>query len=574
MTSKNGITPIVAVVLMAALSIAASGIYYAEMTKVVANPTPQDVAVTDILLSKHYGYAYFSLHMISNVKSDLTFQVSIIGEDGVIAWQMRDVHLPAMSEIVVSESGSCGSAFFVGKTYIIKIEGGVDMAYTVECTGVEVSTGKIYLLAINSITGNFTEEISGSIVPEHIDSVTCFNAIAETTLWFAGATKSKSDSLIDLSNKRGDDVNSTSYPWQNGVPVCFNITYSQSLNLLYYTVGNTTITTTPYAGSTDLFIRGVITGKGPMSITVNDLEFNGETVDGEMYTTNYDVLWLKGADVSCGFTLTGSVTLTWDSPDGNWGMFLDVIGGTAVEGNECVVDTAINPSQTIQGVIDTADNLGCPAILVTTMVQWESLLANPPLGAIIVNPFGGAVPAPAWALQDEASSEAYIRLLSEVVSTYSWTWLHLGGYPFSSVTNGTNTVDIGNEGAEWFFNVSRIKAHGRGIELLDENLLTEDDGVSLNHFLSVTGNNALPNNLWFDYGIILPASDTPKTKFTFYMNPGGVSQTGAMSFYLGAGYYVHWGAPIYAQGHSGGSRVSDYESASYALMVALYTTMR
>jgi len=67
-------------------------------------------------------------------------------------------------------------------------------------------------------------------------------------------------------------------------------------------------------------------------------------------------------------------------------MLLDVIGGTAVEGNECVVDTAINPSQTIQGVIDTADNLGCPAILVTTMAQWESLLANPPLGAIIVNP--------------------------------------------------------------------------------------------------------------------------------------------------------------------------------------------
>jgi len=217
---------------MAALSIAASSIYYAEMTKVVTNPTPQDVVVTDMLLSKHYGYAYFSLRMMSNVKSDITFQVSIIGEDGVIAWQMRDVHLPAMSEIVVSESGSCGSDFFVGKTYIIKIEGGVDMAYTVECTGVEVSTGKIYLLAINSITGNFTEEISSSIVPEHIDSVTSFDAIAETTLWFAGATKSKSDSMIDLSNKRGDDINSTTYPWQNSVPVCFNITYSQSQNLL------------------------------------------------------------------------------------------------------------------------------------------------------------------------------------------------------------------------------------------------------------------------------------------------------------------------------------------------------
>ncbi|HPC27832.1 MAG TPA: hypothetical protein PKX17_03800, partial [Candidatus Methanomethylicus sp.] len=113
-----------------------------------------------------------------------------------------------------------------------------------------------------------------------------------------------------------------------------------------------------------------------------------------------------------------------------------------------------------------------------------------------------------------------------------------------------------------------------GIESLDENLLTEDDGVSLNHFLSVTGNDALPDNLWFDYGIILPASDPLETKFTFYINPSGVSQTGAMSFYLGAGYYVHWGAPIYTQGHSDGSQVSDYESASYALMVALYTMMR
>jgi len=574
MTSKRGIIPIIAVLLMAALSIAASGIYYAEMAKVVANPAPQDVVVTDILLSKHYGYAYFSLCMVSNVQSDLTFQISIIGEDGIVAWRMCDVLLPAMGEIVATESGSCGSEFFVGKTYVVKIEGDIDMAYTAECSGVEVSSGKVFLLAINGITGNFTEGMPSSIVPVHIESDTNFNAIVDDTLWFAGSTKSKSDSLIDLSNKRGDDVNSTSYPWQSGVPVCFNLTYDSSQNLLYSTVGNATITTTPDAGSTDLFIKGMVTGNGPMSIAVDDLVFNREVLDGEINTTNYDVLWLRGADMSGDFTLTGSVTLAWDGPNGNWGMFLDVIGGTVVEGDEYVVDTSINPIQSMQGVLDTADRLGCPVTLVTTMAQWESVLANPPLGAITVNPFGGAVPAPAWAVQDEASAEAYIRLLSETVSTYSWTWLHLGGYPFSSVTNGTASVDIGNDGAEWFFDVSRIKAHGRGIESLDENLLTEDDGVSLNHFLSVTGNDALPDNLWFDYGIILPASDPLETKFTFYINPSGVSQTGAMSFYLGAGYYVHWGAPIYTQGHSESSRLSDYESASYALMVALYTMMR
>ncbi|HPC27927.1 MAG TPA: hypothetical protein PKX17_04285, partial [Candidatus Methanomethylicus sp.] len=210
MTSKRGIIPIIAVLLMAALSIAASGVYYAEMTKVVANPAPQDVVVTDILLSKHYGYAYFSLRMVSNVQSDLTFQISIIGEDGIVAWRMRDVRLPARGEITATESGSCGSDFFVGKTYIIKIEGDIDMAYTVECTGVEVSSGKVFLLAINGITGNFTEGMPSSIVPVHIESDTNFNAIVDE-LWFAGSTKSKSDSSIDLSNRRGDNINSTSY---------------------------------------------------------------------------------------------------------------------------------------------------------------------------------------------------------------------------------------------------------------------------------------------------------------------------------------------------------------------------
>jgi len=574
MTSRKGIVPIIAVLLMAALSVAASGLYYAEVTKVVANPAPQDVVVTDILLSKHYGYAYFSISMMSNTPSDLVFQVSVIGEDGAIAWTIPNVLLPAKGEHVATASGSSGSDFFVGKTYIVKIEGDINMAYSVECTGVEVSSGKIFLLAINGITGDFTEGLPSSIVPQHIESATNFNAIAEETLWFAGATKSKFQSLFDLSDKCGCVTNWSYYGWLSGQPVNFNITYDSSQNTLYYTIDDKTITTMPDAGFTDLYIRGRVDGRGSMYVTVDNLEFNGETIDEMINTTNYDVLWLRGADTSGDFTLTGCVTLTWSGTGGNWGMNLDIIGGTAVEGGEYEVETSIAPIPSMQGALDTAERLGSPITLVTTLEQWDAILANPPLGAIVVNPFGGAVPASSWAVEDEASAESYIRMLSEMVRTYSWTWVHLGGYPFSSVTNGTDTVDVGNDGAEWFFDVSRINAHGRGIESLEENLLTDDDGVSLNHFLSVTGNEALPGNLWFDYGIVLPSSETPDTKFTFYMNPGGVSQAGAMSFYLGAGYYVHWGAPIYTQGHSDGSQVSDYDSASYALMVALYTVMR
>jgi hypothetical protein len=218
---------------MAALSVAASGVYYAEMTKVVANPTPQDVVVTDILLSKHYGYAYFSISMMSNTPSDLVFQVSVIGEDGAIAWTIPDVLLPAKGEHVATASGSSGSDFFVGKTYIVKIEGDINMAHSVECTGVEVSSGKIFLLAINGITGDFTEDCPA------VSCLSTSRARQTSTRLLkrpSGLPARPNPSFNLFSTCPISAVASRTgltMGWLSGQPVNFNITYDSSRNTLY-----------------------------------------------------------------------------------------------------------------------------------------------------------------------------------------------------------------------------------------------------------------------------------------------------------------------------------------------------
>ncbi len=388
MTSTKGIAPIIAVLLMATLSIAASSLYYVEISKVMANPAPVDVSVNDMLLTKHYGYAYFSISMTSNVRDDLSLNISVIGENGDIAWTIDDVSLPAMGNMVVNDSGHYGSNFFVAKSYVVKIEGDLNLAYTVECTGVQASTGKLFILAI-----------------------TC-------------------------------------------------------------------------------------------------LQHDGE----------------------------------------------------------------IDPDATVAGLVDTAYDLGCPVKIVTTIDEWESILLDPPQGAIVTNPYGGVLPAPDWALQNAASAEEYLKQLGAIVGTNGWTWLHTGGYPFQTISNVSDTTIVGKDGIAYFFNVTGVVTKGGGVSELDADFLTDDDGVNLNYFFSVTGRDPLPTKLWFDHSIVLPSSELPETKFTFYMSPSATSQSGAISLYEGGGYYVHWGGPISKSGD--GQAYSDYDCASIGLMMSLYTMMR
>lgn len=388
MMSAKGIAPIIAVLLMATLSIVASSLYYVEISKVMMNPAPADISVNDMLLAKHYGYAYFSISMTSNVRENIDLNISVMGENGETAWVIDGVCLPALGSITINDSGHYGSHFFVAKSYVVKIEGDLSLAYTVECAGVQASTGKLFILAID------------------------------------------------------------------GLPA-----------------------------------------------------------DGE-----------------------------------------------------------IDPIATANGLIDTAYELGCPVKIVTTIDEWESILQDPPQGAIVANPYGGVLPAPDWAMKDAASAEAYLKQLGAIVGANGWAWLHTGGYPFQTISNVSKSTIVGKDGISYFFNVTGVQIKGGGVSEIDADFLTNDDGVNLNYFFSVTDRDPLPSKLWFDYSVVIPSSELPATKFTFYASPSDTSQSGAISLYEGGGYYIHWGGPIKRSGD--GQTYSEYDCASIGLMMALYTTMR
>ncbi|MEN3034803.1 MAG: hypothetical protein ABC537_00740 [Candidatus Methanosuratincola sp.] len=242
-------------------------------------------------------------------------------------------------------------------------------------------------------------------------------------------------------------------------------------------------------------------------------------------------------------------------------ILLDIDGFSAFIGNNGVQ----NSSAIIAGAEDAAVNLGIPYEKVTTISRWESILASPIDGAVVINPYGDVTPVSAWGVENK---EEFLRNLRYIVGNHSWTWVHVGGVPFSILSDGARKVSLkSNEGIELFFNSNHvtISSSNAPMELVDF-VLTDIDGNSLNYFLMVTNFRTLPEEMRFDHPIVLPPSELPQTKFVFYQKRDGDSQTAARSFCIGSGYYVHWGGPS--------NLLSEYETGALSLMLALYTNLR
>ncbi len=385
---SKGTVPILAVAVLMGVAFLSTGIFAVELNKVVYNPAPEDLIIQDPMLMKHYGYASFKVTIRSNTDRELIMSVSVIGEDGLPAISVDNVHVPPRGEVTVNSSGLMGSKFFVGNSYAIRVSSGRDIGTSglVECKGVEFSRNKLVILAID--------------------------------------------------------------------------------------------------------------------------------------------------------------------------------GFSAVVGNKGVS----NSSAIVAGVEDAAIRLGIPYEKVTTMSRWQSILANPLDGIIVVNPYGGGTPVPPEGVE---SPEQFLRNLSYIVGNHSWTWIHVGGEPFSLLSDGVRTVSIDptKNGTIWFFGTDQVViCSGNAPMELVECVLTETDGTSLNYFLTVTNFRPLPEQMRFEYTIVLPPSELPQTKFIFYQKRDGDSQTGARSFCIGSGYYVYWGGAR--------SDLSEYETGSLSLMLALYTNLR
>lgn len=90
---RKGVVPIIAVAVLVAVAFLTAGIFSAEINRVFSSPTPEDITVQELVLMKHYGYAYFKITLQSNCERALNLDVSLIGEDGTTAATIRGIRL-------------------------------------------------------------------------------------------------------------------------------------------------------------------------------------------------------------------------------------------------------------------------------------------------------------------------------------------------------------------------------------------------------------------------------------------------------------------------------------------------
>lgn len=109
------------------------------------------------------------------------------------------------------------------------------------------------------------------------------------------------------------------YNWPNGSPVDFRLDFDAGLNRITFTVGGQSQQYTPLADFTDdLFIRTRAATSGS-AVRIDQLILDGVSLSDSAQAANnaIDVLWIRGANLRNGFTLTGKSTMTWSTQPSN-----------------------------------------------------------------------------------------------------------------------------------------------------------------------------------------------------------------------------------------------------------------
>jgi hypothetical protein len=118
---------------------------------------------------------------------------------------------------------------------------------------------------------------------------------------------------LDLGQSTAAPFTTAQYPWISGTVEPFTITYNSGTGLVTFTLGGKVLTyTTPFPMFGDIFVRTRAV-EAQRSVIVQDLVLNGQSV-GDVSNAvgpGLDILWISGAALSNGFTLTGTATLAW-----------------------------------------------------------------------------------------------------------------------------------------------------------------------------------------------------------------------------------------------------------------------
>jgi hypothetical protein len=119
---------------------------------------------------------------------------------------------------------------------------------------------------------------------------------------------------LDLGHDTSHPATSAQYAWQSGRLEEFTLGYNNATGLTTFTLGGVSLYyTTPFVLFGDIFIRTRAVDEG-RSVSVESLVLDGQNLgDGSsaVGANGLDILWISGAGLSDGFTLTGIAVLSW-----------------------------------------------------------------------------------------------------------------------------------------------------------------------------------------------------------------------------------------------------------------------
>ena len=119
---------------------------------------------------------------------------------------------------------------------------------------------------------------------------------------------------LDLGQSTSNPAVTEQYGWQSGVQESFTLSYDAVTGLVTYSLGGKVLNyTTPFVDFGDIFVRARAVDEST-SVTVTDLVIDGEVIGDFSSTTGpggLDILWISGAPLQDGFTVTGVATLEW-----------------------------------------------------------------------------------------------------------------------------------------------------------------------------------------------------------------------------------------------------------------------
>jgi hypothetical protein len=159
--------------------------------------------------------------------------------------------------------------------------------------------------------------VSGAISTSHIPTDAELVSMLSDTMFVAegriGDRGGAATFELDVGQDTGAPGTTAQYDWQSGVVEPFTVSFDAGTGLVTFMLGGQTLYyTTPWFDFDSVFIRTRAVNEGT-SVTISDIVIDGETVMDQSHAvgTGLDILWIKGAILNDGFTLTGNAVLTW-----------------------------------------------------------------------------------------------------------------------------------------------------------------------------------------------------------------------------------------------------------------------